>query len=123
MPDPGVKVRRLAKQDWRIWVRLLGALSLMLVTFAHQPLEAKGRGVPEAAAYAFPDGSIPVICVTLPAKNDNVPAARLLPCGACLISGSVLVPMPAGIASPAVETGCPVVQPTVDGLVARKAFP
>jgi hypothetical protein len=123
MPDPGVAMRRLAKIDWRILVRLVSALSLVLVAFAHLPLDAWGRGVPNASDYAFPDGSIPVICVTLPAKNSNVLAAHLLPCGACLIAGSILVPIPAGLAPPSFEAGRAVVNAPVERLLERKAFP
>jgi hypothetical protein len=116
-------MQRLAKIDWRNCVRLLSALSLVLVAFAHQPLEAQGRGVPDASAYAFPDGSIPVICVTLPAKSSSSPAAHLLPCGACLIAGSVLVPIPAGFAAPSFEAERAVVHAPAERLLARRAFP
>jgi hypothetical protein len=116
-------MRRLAKVDWRICVRVLAALALVLVAFAHQPLEARGKGVPDASAYAFPDGSIPIICVTLPARSSKAPAPHVLPCSACLIAGSVLVPIPAAFAAPPFGAGDAVVDTPWERLVARAAFP
>lgn len=94
-------MRRRLQNDWTMAVRLLSALALILVAFAHAPLNL--RAVPDAAAYAFPDGSIPVICVTLPRDDGSPGVSHGSPCDACLISGSIVVPVPADLAGPVVE--------------------
>jgi len=87
--------------DWRLGVRLIGALALVLVAFAHRlPMPAAGA-VPDIQAYAFPDGSLPIICITGPADEAPQQARHALPCDACLITASALVPQPAGLALPA----------------------
>jgi len=114
---------RLARYNLLTCVRLLGALSLVFVAFAHQPLDVSGPGIPDASAYALPDGSIPVICVTLPAEKGDAQVAHGLPCGACLIAGSILIPTPAEIPGPSVEPGQIVAYATAGPLIVRSAFP
>jgi hypothetical protein len=112
---------RRARFDWRVCVRFISALALVLVAFAHRPLDL--GLVPDASAYAFPDGSIPVICVTLPAGKPDPHANHALPCDACLISGSVLVPVPTGIAAITTAPAEPVVFAFAEPLISRSAFP
>lgn len=89
------------KLDWRLAVRLIGALALILVAFAHRvPLPPAGA-LPDAQAYAFPDGSIPVICITGTTEEAPQKAAHALPCDACLVAASILLPQPADFALPA----------------------
>ena len=92
--------------DWRLAVRLLGALALVLVAFAHRaPVPVAAN--PDASAYAFPDGSIPVICITGTAGESPQDSAHALRCDACLISASLLVPQPADMAAPAFADALP----------------
>jgi hypothetical protein len=119
----GRSMGRLAGHDWRTCVRFLSALSLILVAFAHQPLEASRSDIPDASAYALPDGSIPVICVTLPGVKGDAHIAHGLPCGACLVASSILVPTPAEIPGPSVEPGQSVVYASADLRIERSAFP
>jgi hypothetical protein len=114
---------RLATYNWLTCVRFFSALSLVLVAFAHQPLDVNGSGIPDASAYAFPDGSIPVICVTLPAEKGDAQVAHGLPCGACLIAASIVVPTPGEIPGPSVEPGQMVAYATAGPLIVRSAFP
>ena len=113
---------RRTKIDWRIAVRLLGALSLILVAFAHQPLDLRGSSLPDASAYAFPDGSIPVICVTLGGEKGDAHVTHGMPCGACLVAGSVLVPAPAEISGPTFELAYSTTDAPPAPLIARAAF-
>ena len=111
------------KIDWRVGVRLFGALSLILVAFAHQPLDLGASNIPDASAYALPDGSVAVICVTLPGDKGDAHIAHDLPCGACLIAGSILVPAPAEIPGPSFEAAYAITHAPAVLLVARAAFP
>jgi len=87
--------------DWRLCVRFCAALALVLVAFGHKPLDLGYAGIPDAASYAFPDGSIPVICVTSPGDaGENPTATHGVPCGACLVAGSVILPIPADVGLP-----------------------
>jgi hypothetical protein len=86
--------------DWRLAVRLIGALALVFVAFAHRvPLPAAGT-LPDAEAYAFPDGSIPIICVASPAEESPQKTTHALPCDACLLAASLLLPQPDGFVLP-----------------------
>jgi len=115
---------RRTRFDWRFAVRFISALALVFVAFAHRPLDAGGRALPDAAAYAFPDGSIPVICVTLPGERDgDRHIAHALPCDACLIAGSILVPTPVDIAATQPRPVQRLVFAASEPVLARPAFP
>lgn len=114
-------MRRVTTVDWKICVRLLSALALVLVAFAHTPLNA--RGLPVAAASAFPDGSIPVICVTLPGSEQAPGVDHGLPCDACLISASIIVPVPADLSKPFLGQPEPVVHVAAAPPLRRAAWP
>lgn len=87
--------------DWRLCVRFCAALALVLVAFGHKPLDLGYAGIPDAASYAFPDGSIPVICITSPGDaGDNPTATHGVPCGACLVAGAVILPLPVDVDRP-----------------------
>jgi hypothetical protein len=110
------------RYDWRLAVRLIGALALVFVAFAHRVPLPTAAALPDAAAYAFPDGSVPVICVTSPA--DEAPqGSHALPCDACLLAASVLLPQPTDLVLPAVmaaEPGLPVAKA---GQPSRSSWP
>ena len=108
--------------DWRFWVRFFSALALVLVAFAHRPLDLGGN-VPEASAYAFPDGSIPVICVTLPAEKGDPHAPHALPCDACLIAGAIAVPAPIEIAAAITGLADRIAPAIAAPILVRPAFP
>lgn len=107
--------------DWRLCVRFISALALVVVAFAHRPLDLGGG--PDAAVYAFPDGSIPVICVTLPGDGKGKTVDHGLPCDACLIAGSVLLPVPTDIAVSMPLPAEHIVFAAVEPLLVRPAFP
>lgn len=114
---------RWTRFDWRFAVRFISALALVFVAFAHRPLDA-GPTLPDASAYAFPDGSVPIICVTLPGgKDSGNHAAHALPCDACLIAGSILVPTPVDIAPTEPRPAERLVFAASEPILARPAFP
>ena len=77
-------------------VRMLCALSLLLVAFAHRPLSftdiASSYSDVDVAEYILPDGSLPVICVT--DEEDDHHQSAATHCEACRIVASVDLPSP-----------------------------
>lgn len=119
------ELMRRTRFDWRLGVRFISMLALVFVVFAHRPLDAGGSTLPEASAYAFPDGSVPVICVTLAGEKGGADqhAAHALPCDACLIAGSILVPTPVDIAAHQPRPAERLVLATSEPVLVRPAFP
>ncbi|WP_422373107.1 hypothetical protein [Hoeflea sp.] len=83
------------------WLRILCALSLLLVAFAHNPLGFPDRmaayGEADLAAFVLPDGSLPDICITDEGSEDHHDA--FAGCEACrLVSSAGLPPAPGDIA-------------------------
>lgn len=74
-------------------VRMLCALSLLLVAFAHKPLASTDAGSnyadAEIASFVLPDGTLPEICLT---NEDSGRHAAANPCEACRLSASVDLP-------------------------------
>lgn len=95
-------MKRLGHRFEQWAVRILCALALVSVGFAHQlPATIGGGGGPtDYAAYALPDGSLPTICVTVTddtgkASHDH---ADNHGCEACRISATAMLPSPADTA-------------------------
>ncbi len=108
---------------WRLAVHLVGALALVLVAFAHRGPLLSPSALQDAAAYAFPDGSIPVICVTLPAEPGKPGVRHALPCDACLIAAGVLVPQPPAFSFPAFADASPRLQQPARFVLPRSTWP
>lgn len=84
--------------------RILCALALILVGFAHKPPHVVTT-VPasEVAAYTLPDGTVPMLCDLANLADDDHdhgPSQGPLRCEACLLSASTLAPPPPGLAVP-----------------------
>lgn len=78
------------------WVRMLCVLSLVLVAFAHKPLDVSNQleayaGV-DISAYILPDGTLPDLCLT--DEGDDSHHAGNNHCEACRIASSVDLPLP-----------------------------
>ena len=89
-------MHRVHRPDWRFWLRAVNALALILVAFAHAPIDLRAGEFQQAALQAFPDGSVPVICVSGQAGEQDQHPHHHAPCDACIVSGSM-----AAIAAPA----------------------
>lgn len=78
-------------------VRMLCALSLLLVAFAHRPLAlddaASVASSVELAAFVLPDGTLPDLCLT---GEDDARHSAANHCEACRIVSSVDLPSPLG---------------------------
>ncbi|MEQ8305594.1 MAG: hypothetical protein RIA09_03455 [Hoeflea sp.] len=83
------------------WLRLLCALSLLLVAFAHKPIGVPEKiaayGETDVVAFVLPDGSLPDICLTGGDGEEHHDA--FAGCEACrLVASAGLPPAPNDIA-------------------------
>ncbi|RUM22322.1 hypothetical protein EFQ99_24725 [Rhizobium vallis] len=81
-------------------VRIVCALALVFVGFAHQVPAIAAEPV-NPAEYVLPDGTLPTLCVTVADDEGKTSTDHKLHnhgCEACRISASVLLPSPADIA-------------------------
>ncbi|MCJ9671669.1 MULTISPECIES: hypothetical protein [unclassified Neorhizobium] len=82
-----------ARQDMAATsTRIFCAMLLLLLGFAHQPVEASAPLDSYSEAYRLPDGTFADIC----SEGDHghqMPAAKPL-CEVCLLSASVILPPP-----------------------------
>ncbi|MDZ7603850.1 MAG: hypothetical protein U1A06_21010 [Hoeflea sp.] len=77
------------------WLRMLCALSLLLVAFAHRPLaveSAPAISTADLAAYVLPDGTLPDLCLT--GGDDGADHSAATHCEACRIVSAVDLPSP-----------------------------
>jgi len=84
--------------DRQFMVRILCALALLFVGFAHKPPVVNGHGIPstEIAQYVLPDGTIADLCLTSEdAKPHPHGQQSWTGCEACRLTASALLPMPA----------------------------
>lgn len=94
------------------WLRIACAVALLCAGFAHVPPAAVAAQPSslELAHYAFPDGTLPVLC--LPGDDggpggDGAPGAG---CAACRLNADLAVPVPGRMAAwlpPRLERGVP----------------
>jgi hypothetical protein len=74
-------------------LRMLCALSLLLLGLAHQAPQAVASEGYDAAAYVLPDGTFASLCVTVK-DTDGKTVAFKPNCEACRLSASVILPAP-----------------------------
>jgi hypothetical protein len=90
----------VAGRQWRMTVRVLLALALLFLSFAHQPAFARQITPAMAADYMLPDGTIGDICFGLDGiegKSHGSPHQALAPvCDYCRLSASIAMPSPPG---------------------------
>jgi hypothetical protein len=73
-------------------MRMLCAIALMFVGFAHQPPAYGAEGL---AQYRLPDGTVPVLCVTYKGADGKQHSKTHAPgCEACRIAAAVMLPEP-----------------------------
>lgn len=78
------------------WVRIVCALALLMVAFAHNPLSVSDKLAAYAdvdfAEYILPDGTLPDLCLT--GDDHDGHHANSNGCEACRISSSADLPLP-----------------------------
>jgi hypothetical protein len=83
------------KANRRQWaVRILCAIALLFVAFGHQPITLAQSAPIDLAAYALPDGTLPIFCVTDREGSQKGKHLHIHPCDACRIGASALLPQP-----------------------------
>ncbi|TIX91401.1 hypothetical protein [Rhizobium sp. P44RR-XXIV] len=89
-------VRKLTFGTTRLLVRILCAMALLSVGFAHRPAVSAAELTPlELAQYRLPDGTLPVLCVTERTPDGKEHSKAYMPgCEACRISAAILLPTP-----------------------------
>ena len=76
-----------------LFLRMLCALSLVLLGLAHQAPQAVASESYDASAYVLPDGTFASLCVTVK-DTDGKTVAFKPNCEACRLSASVILPAP-----------------------------
>ncbi|WP_343313232.1 hypothetical protein AAIB41_10250 [Brucella sp. BE17] len=94
-----------ANQLWiGLTIRLLSVLALMLVGFAHKPIDLNAPDSYLLAQYRLPDGSYPVLCIGDHASGQDHQGhgkhSGGTGCEACRIASAFLCPAPAGSTGP-----------------------
>ncbi len=80
------------------FVRILCAIALLCLGFAHKPPTVDGStiSIAELEQYAFPDGTLPVLCLSdMDGKTNHSGKKAGNGCEACRLSASILLPAPA----------------------------
>jgi len=82
---------------WAVCLRILCAVALLFVGFAHQPAAAGQPTILELTDYVLPDGSMADLCIgnTVDGKAKHTGPVK---CEACRIGGAMLMPQPADLA-------------------------
>ncbi len=79
---------------WAACLRILCAVALLFVGFAHQPASATQPTALELTQYVLPDGTMPDICLN-DMVDGKVKHVAPVKCEACRIGSAMLVPQPA----------------------------
>ena len=90
-------MRKTISLTWQWSVRILCAVALLFVGFAHQPVVATADEISplEIAQYRLPDGSLPILCITYKDADGKVDGKAYAPgCEACRIASAAVLPTP-----------------------------
>ena len=75
-------------------VRLMIVIALALTAFAHRAAPVNAPPATDFLAYALPDGSLPVICLTGNGEKDGDHHQGNAACEFCRIAGAIAVAVP-----------------------------
>ncbi|SCB61721.1 hypothetical protein GA0061105_12243 [Rhizobium aethiopicum] len=81
-------------------LRLICAIALMMVGFAHKPPPPVALQV-QLAAYVLPDGQFPTFCLNDNAAQPEKGTVHDYGCEACRLAGSIMVPEPPSVGAQA----------------------
>ncbi|TDH38752.1 hypothetical protein E2A64_06565 [Pseudohoeflea suaedae] len=75
-------------------VRLMVVVALALTAFAHRAAPVNAAPATNFLAYALPDGSLPVICLTGTGEKDGDHHQGNAACEFCRIAGAIAIAVP-----------------------------
>lgn len=104
-------------------LRIFCALAVFALSFVHHPPVTQARGIPQAdlAQYTLPDGTIPVLCLTLADDGSGtVKHVAVSECAACRIGNAVLLPAPVDLNGERLSFAAAPLWPPVDGPTASQ---
>ncbi|MGY5774765.1 hypothetical protein [Rhizobium sp. LEGMi135b] len=90
-------MRKTISRTFQWSARIICAVALLLVGFAHQPIIATADEISpsELAQYRLPDGSLPILCITYKDADGKVHGKAYTPgCEACRIASATMLPTP-----------------------------
>lgn len=95
-------------QRLNIFVRMMIVVALATIGFAHKPVMAGALPASiEFAAYTLPDGTLPVLCITVTGDQDmsgkDKGRMSAYGCDACRLATTILTPEPPTVNASAVE--------------------
>ena len=93
-----------------LWLRIVCAVLLLCLGFAHKPLYAQPSSDPASSYYLLPDGTFASLCIDN--ADHGKPGKSWLGsgCEACRLSSSVLLPTPGDDGHAPVSRDCNVVE-------------
>ena len=80
------------RYEWRVAWRMMCAMALLLLSFAHQPVIRTDFAPLNLSAYLLPDGSLPILCFTASNYKDGKFVDNG-PCQACRLAASITIPV------------------------------
>ncbi|KXF78947.1 hypothetical protein ATN84_04105 [Paramesorhizobium deserti] len=110
----------------RNMVRFFCALAIVLLAFAHKPVDPGYGNRIDLAAYTLPDGTVPVICQPSGGDRDGHDHHDDFygkSCEACRISSAFACPVPPKTTGPALHRGEMIVFAPAAPVVWRDAYP
>ncbi|WP_454288951.1 hypothetical protein [Rhizobium arsenicireducens] len=110
--------------SWQFVVRALCVVALLAVGFGHRTpvLAAPSLSVEEMAALTLPDGTLPELCLPGDGRGSEGQLTRV-PCDACVISASILLPAPADLTGERLSAAAEVLLPPRVEAFYRQLFP
>lgn len=112
------------RSSWQFVIRALCVVALLAVGFGHRtPAFAVSLlSAEDVAAMTLPDGTLPELCLPVDGEAGKG-QFTVVPCDACVISASVLLPTPSDIAGKRLSAASAVQLPTRVEAFYRQLFP
>lgn len=118
-------MRKIGK--WQVALRVLCALVLLSVGFAHKaatfPALEAASGSVDLAAYSLPDGSLAPLCQPGPGDGGEGKASTGSGCEACRIAAAILLPLRSGVIGAAAYYRVVAFRPPLTETIPLQAFP
>lgn len=116
------------QREWRTWLRIVCAIALLSIGFAHKPplAQATTLSIAQSADYVLPDGSFPVLCISLHDDGDAshpTTSSFGLGCEVCRLSASIILPQPPATVGQRIAVTLRVLPPSFNEDIFQQLFP